>query len=80
MYSYLSINDVETNLIDIGCNQEQIKNFIHYFKEKNRKEMYQFLKLHRCKLLKDVHKEQKKIDYLDYLMYMLKKEESENEC
>ena len=44
------------------------------------KEMYQFLKLHRCKLLKTVHQEQKKIDYLDYLVYMLKKEESENEC
>ena len=80
MYSYLSTNDVETNLIDIGCTQEQIKDFMHYFQEKKRKEMYQFLKLHRCKLLKTVHQEQKKKDYLDYLVYMLKKEESENEC
>ena len=55
MYSYLSTNDVETNLIDIGCTQEQIKDFMHYFQEKKRKEMYQFLKLHRCKLRSEEH-------------------------
>ena len=42
MYSYLSTNDVETNLIDIVCTQEQIKDFMHYFQKKSEKKCINF--------------------------------------
>ena len=33
----------------------------------------QSLKCQRCRLIEDLHKQQKKVDCLDYLIYQLKK-------
>lgn len=72
MYDSLSQDDIEKNLVDIGCNEEQIHQFIHYFRENDITQMYKFLRSQRCYLLDRVHQEQKKVDYLDYLIYILK--------
>lgn len=75
MYDDLSRENIEKNLIDIGCNHQQINSFFECYDCGDKKNMYYLLRKHRCQLLEDVHKEQRKIDYLDYLVYALKKEE-----
>ena len=71
--------DITKNLIDIGCNNQQIKDFINFYENKNMKKVYHLLKIQRCYILNEVHEKQKKIDDLDYLVYMLKKEENTQE-
>lgn len=66
--------NIKRNLIDIGCHQEQIITFMETYKKKNFTKMLSFLRLERAQILDRVHQEQKKIDNLDYLVYMLKKE------
>lgn len=70
----ISEENIERNLIDIGCNQEQIIHFMEIYKKRDLKKMLNFLKCERLQILNEVHQEQKKIDYLDYLVYTLKKE------
>lgn len=65
---------IEGCLIDIGFTRGQIKDFMNKYKNHELKEMLYFLEIHRRKILDGVHQEQKKIDYLDYLVYSLKKE------
>lgn len=74
---YVLEEKIKRNLIDIGCNQEQIMSFMEDYKNNNLKNMLNFLRFERLQILDGIHKEQKKIDYLDYLVYVLKKEGKE---
>lgn len=74
MCNELSKESLKKNLIDIGCNHKQIQRFLKYYDDDDKKNMYFFLRLQRCRILEEVHREQKKIDYLDYLVYTLKNE------
>lgn len=73
MLEHVSEDSIKENLIDIGCDQKQIANFMENYKRGNLKKMLSLLKLERLQILKEVHREQKKIDNLDYLVYILKK-------
>lgn len=75
MYDNLSRDNIEKNLIDIGCDSQEINQFFECYDSGDRKNMYYLLRKQRCLILEDVHKEQRKIDCLDYLLYVLKKEE-----
>lgn len=55
-----------TNLTDAGCDIALAE---HYADSKNTKEKKDILKSHRQKLLDNLHKCQKQIDCLDYLIY-----------
>lgn len=57
---------VIANLTDAGCDMALAE---HYADSQNAKEKNDILKCHRQKLLDDLHKCQKRIDCLDYLIY-----------
>ena len=62
------------NLRDSGCGEEIIKAFVEDFNGEKFSEGLKLLEAHRRVLLDELHKEQKRIDCLDYLVYKIKKE------
>lgn len=75
----MSVNeeqDIIQNLIDAGCRDELIESFMADVRGNKFSDGMKLLEKHRRKLLDDLHKEQKKIDCLDYLVYRMKKENS----
>ncbi len=72
--------NIRQNLIDAGCTPEQTEKFMQKLNNGDIKNGLKQLFEHRCCLLDDLHKEQKCIDCLDYLIYMIKKENMKNEA
>lgn len=62
------------NLKDSGCGEDIIKAFVEDLREKKISEGLKLLEAHRRALLDELHKEQKRIDCLDYLVYKMRKE------
>lgn len=69
-------NAIVQNLIDAGCEQEFIAEFMDDFRKDNISKDLKLLATHRRSLLDNLHKEQKRIDCLDYLVYKMEKENS----
>lgn len=69
-------NAIVQNLIDAGCGQDFIAEFMEGFRKENLAEELKLLAAHRRSLLDSLHEEQKRIDCLDYLVYKMKKENS----
>ncbi|MDE7230683.1 MAG: hypothetical protein K2N56_09405 [Oscillospiraceae bacterium] len=67
-------NAIVQNLIDAGCGQEFIAEFMEDLRNDNISKDLKLLQAHRRSLLDDLHKEQKRIDCLDYLVYRMTKE------
>lgn len=61
-------------LKDAGCEGEEIKCLLDSFREP--KQFLALLARHRASLLDEVHRGEKKIDCLDYLIYRIKKEQN----
>ena len=61
------------NLMDAGCSSETVSAFLEEMKEGKLTESLRLLKKHRRYLLEFMHREEKKIDCLDYLLYELQK-------
>lgn len=75
----MNVNDenaIVQNLIDAGCGQEFIAEFMDGFRKNNISEDLKLLAAHRRLLLDNLHMEQKRIDCLDYLAYKMEKENS----
>lgn len=68
---------IQRNLSDAGCDDAQIVYFLGLEQKQQRKEQYQFLKQHKAFLLKELHRNQYKIDCLDYMVYIMEKEDKE---
>lgn len=62
------------NLIDAGCDESIIAKCMRLVKDGRKLEIFPILTEHRKYLLDSVHKGQKQIDCLDYLLYSLKKQ------
>lgn len=60
------------NLQDAGCNQELIDKFLELFSKNEKEKIYDLLSKYRRTLLNTLHKNQKEIDNLDYLILDLK--------
>ncbi len=76
---FMNVNDENAlvqNLIDAGCGQEFIEEFMDDFRTENISKNLKLLAAHRRLLLDNLHKEQKRIDCLDYLVYKMTKENS----
>ena len=74
---------VVQNLKDAGCSSEIVKEFLYYFDEDQKDKQLDVLEKHRKQLLDSVHREEKKICCLDYLVYQIKKgkeNKNEQEC
>ena len=64
---------VTQNLRDAGCDQGTIDAFLGFVREEKEAESPRLLKKQRSLLLDAVHREEKKIDCLDYLVYRMQK-------
>jgi len=62
------------NLKDSGCGEDTIREFVEDLREEKISEGLKLLEAHRRVLLDELHKEQKRIDCLDYLVYKIRKE------
>ena len=62
------------NLKDSGCSNATIEAFVASLRTKKYSEGMKLLAAHRRTLLEELHREQKQIDCLDYLVYKIKKE------
>ena len=69
------IEELIMNLKDAGCDEELITKCIKKYNNDDLKMLIKSLQCHRCCLLDKLHEEQKK---LDYLIYMLKKQMKED--
>ena len=72
MYANRSDEAIIQNLKDAGCDAETIENFMSDLQKGDEKSSLKRLNLHRKKLLDSLHKEQKCIDCLDYLVYQMR--------
>lgn len=72
MYANKSDNVIIQNLKDAGCDTETITNFMSDLQKGDEKSGLKRLDVHRKKLLDSLHREQKCIDCLDYLVYQMR--------
>ncbi len=70
-----SKEELVQNLKDAGCGMETIQDFLLYLDENQKEKQLELLEKHRRRLLSNVHREEKKIYCLDYLVYQIKNEE-----
>lgn len=61
------------NLRDAGCDAKIIEKFMSDLQKGEEESSLKQLAIHRKKLLDSIHKEQKRIDCLDYLVYQMSK-------
>lgn len=74
MVSKYNEDTIVQNLKDTGCDQDTITAFMDDLREENITDGLKLLSTHRRSLLDELHKAQKRIDCLDYLVYVLKKQ------
>lgn len=68
------VESIIQNLKDAGCDAEMIEKFVADLQKGKEVNNLKLLAGHRKKLLESLHKDQKCIDCLDYLVYQMKKE------
>lgn len=59
-------------LYNSGLDIKEIKRFISFYRDKNQAEQIKLLSTKRQNLLDEIHKKQKSIDDLDYIIYEIK--------
>lgn len=64
---------VRQNLVDAGCDSVTISDFFGIDGTDKSKKQMTLLRNHRKKLLNNIHKAQKEIDCLDYLIFQIEK-------
>lgn len=62
------------NLADAGCSPETVCQCMALAQKRDQAELMRVLSLHRRTLLDTLHQSEKRIDCLDYLIYMLEKQ------
>lgn len=73
MWPYRTSEAVEQNLRDAGCDEECICKFMEDLDQGREKEGLKLLDQHRRCLVDAMHREQKRIDCLDYLVYQVQR-------
>lgn len=68
-----SVQAIIRNLTDAGCDDETITSFLSLEESGSTRKQMELLSAHRDHLLEKVHREEKRIDCLDYLVYQLEK-------
>ena len=66
-------------LYEIGLSAAAMKQFLLFDKTHNRAEQIKLLNMGRADLLEDIHKRQKSLDQIDFMIYEIKKEIGVNE-
>lgn len=73
MRAHYTKEAIKQNLRDAGCDEECICQFMADLDRNRAQEGLKLLRKHRSKLLDAMHREQKRIDCLDYLVYEMQK-------
>ena len=68
---FLDVISIIQNLKDAGCTDELIEEFRTLEEHAEEERQLQLLSGHRKHLLEELHKEEKRIDCLDYLIYQI---------
>lgn len=68
-YAYSVLQDLK----DAGCTDEMIEKFMALQDSDDEEQQIRLLSGHRKHLLEKLHREEKRIDCLDYLIYQMKK-------
>jgi DNA-binding transcriptional MerR regulator len=63
--------DLIRNLRDAGCGRETIEPFLRCWRMGQTQEQLRLLDQHRSRLLERVHREERRIGCLDYLVYQI---------
>ena len=61
------------NLKDAGCTDEMVEEFMALQGSEDEEQQIRLLSGHRKHLLEKLHREEKRIDCLDYLLYQMQK-------
>ncbi len=61
------------NLKDAGCSDEIVEKFIALDGDDDKEQQLKLLFTHRRHLLEELHREEKRIDCLDYLLYQMQR-------
>lgn len=69
-----NIDAVVQNLEDAGCDKDTVAQFMELGRSGKKQGQVILLEKHRRTLLDKVHKREKQIDCLDYLLYQIRKE------
>lgn len=75
MKAYRCEDEIIQNLKDAGCDEDTIRTFMDDLQCGKQATGTQLLQKHRRSLLDNLHQDQKQIDCLDYLLFMMKKEQ-----
>ncbi|WP_101553053.1 hypothetical protein [Anaerotruncus massiliensis (ex Togo et al. 2019)] len=62
------------NLMDAGCGPDLIARFLDCLREGGRKDQLKMLSGHRDALLDRIHRDERRIDCLDYLIYRIERD------
>ena len=73
MGAYQTKEAIEQNLRDAGCEEGCIREFMRDLEQDRMQAGVRLLNQHRRLLLDAMHREQKRIDCLDYLLYQIRK-------
>ena len=69
----MSLQETIQNLKDAGCDRETAEGFMAVEGAGDTQEQLRLLSVHRKQLLDRIHREEKRIDCLDYLVYQIQK-------
>ena len=72
----MTSEDTMQCLTDSGCDRQVAGTIIKHLEQGNAKGAMELLQIQRRKLLSRLHKQQKNIDCLDYLIYQIGREEN----
>lgn len=73
MLNNTSVPEIIQNLKDAGCDAKTVERFMELQETGKTEELLNLLSCHRHQLLERVHREEKRIDCLDYLVYQIQK-------
>ena len=71
--------EVIQNLKDAGCTSTKISKFIDCYEKKHKQEQVDLLQDYREQLLRQIHREEKRLSCLDYLIYQIQYGEERKE-
>ena len=73
-----SVQAVIENLRDAGCGSRCVEQFLALGKEGKTADQLRLLSAHRQRLLDQIHRGEKRVECLDYLVYRIEKEARES--
>ncbi len=65
-------------LADAGCTPEQIARFLALEQQQDRRAQYRLLARQKAALLEALHCQQYKIDCLDHMVYIMRRQDKQN--